>query len=68
MENQRYWRYLRCSNCNNVESIAGPLKSEMDWHDFAALIRGSHEMNPHYKYCSNCKKISHTVLISYDAE
>jgi hypothetical protein len=68
MENQRYWHHLKCSNCATIESIAGPLKSEMAWQEFAILLRKSPEMNPHYRYCKSCKKMTHTTLIAFDAE
>lgn len=63
-----YVYYLKCDLCKNVDLIPGPRRDSMTWTDFVMLLKKSPEARNHFKYCDTCKKMTHTILIAFDAE
>ena len=64
-----FWFYdLKCQNCKNIDSFPGPRREDTTWAEFVDMLRRSPEYNLHFRYCKECKKVTRTSLIAYEAE
>lgn len=66
MANEYFWYDMRCEACHNTESVPGPKREGMDWHEFSISIQRYRE--PQFRFCEACKKQTLQWMVSYEAE